>query len=86
MKLLIICIIVFLIIVYGYTFIRIKKRRRSNASMNHIKEFHDKYHPELSNNYLTNSKPSVMDFVDKNEFVADIQKEVHDNTFIKEFH
>ena len=42
MKLLITVIVVFLIIVYGYTYIRYKKRRRQMIT-NHVKEFHDKY-------------------------------------------
>lgn len=47
MKLLITVIVVFIIIVYGYTFIHYKKKRRQ--SMDHVQEFHEKYKIKKSN-------------------------------------
>ncbi len=86
MKLLITVIVVFLIIVYGYTYIRYKKKRRQ--SMDHVKEFHEKYnnkrstgnkavadvHPSSTNTDASTYQP--IDFMDKDEFVSDIQSEV----------
>lgn len=90
MKLLITVIVVFLIIVYGYTYIRYKKKRRQ--SMNHVQEFHEKYknkksninkaasNHQLSANTNTDDTDSYqpIDFMDKDEFVSDIQSEVRE--------
>lgn len=86
MKLLVTIIVVFLIIVYGYTYIRYKKKRRQ--SMDHVQEFHEKYnnkrssenkavaddHPSSTNTNANAYQP--IDFMDKDEFVSDIQSEV----------
>ena len=47
MKLLITVIVVFIIIVYGYTYIHYKNKRRQ--SMDHVQEFHEKYKIKKSN-------------------------------------
>ena len=47
MKLLITLIVVFIIIVYGYTYVHYKKKRRQ--SMDHVQEFHEKYKIKKSN-------------------------------------
>lgn len=95
MKLLITVIVVFLIIVYGYTYIRYKKKRRQ--SMNHVQEFHEKYKNKKSNinkatsdhqlfaNTNTNTDIDTdsyqpIDFMDKDEFVSDIQSEIREQT------
>ena len=95
MKLLITVIVVFIIIVYGYTFIHYKKKRRQ--SMDHVQEFHEKYKIKKSNinetvsnrlsstntntntNADTNTYQSI-DFVDKDEFVSDIRSEVREHS------
>lgn len=91
MKLLITVIVVFLIIVYGYTYIRYKKKRRQ--SMNHVQEFHEKYKNKKSNinkvasdqQLSANTNTDIdtdsyqpIDFMDKDEFVSDIQSEVRE--------
>jgi len=93
MKLLITVIVVFIIIVYGYTFIHYKKKRRQ--SMDHVQEFHEKYKIKKSNinetvsnrlsstntntNADTNTYQSI-DFVDKDEFVSDIRSKVREHS------
>lgn len=93
MKLLITVIVVFIIIVYGYTFIHYKKKRRQ--SMDHVQEFHEKYKIKKSNinetvsnrlscantntNADTNTYQSI-DFIDKDEFVSDIRSEVREHS------
>lgn len=95
MKLLITVIVVFIIIVYGYTFIHYKKKRRQ--SMDHVQEFHEKYKIKKSNinetisnrlssantnadtNTNTNTYQSI-DFIDKDEFVSDIRSEVREHS------
>ena len=88
MKLLITVIVVFLIIMYGYTYIRYKKKRRQ--SMDHVQEFHEKYNKKRStgNEAASDDRPSStntdtnaykpIDFMDKDEFVSDIQSEVRE--------
>lgn len=93
MKLLITVIVVFLIIVYGYTYIRYKQKRRQ--SIDHVQEFHEKYknkksniNKAVSNHQLspnTNINADIdtdlylpIDFMDKDEFVSDIQSEIHE--------
>lgn len=91
MKLLITVIVVFLIIVYGYTYIRYKKKRRQ--SMNHVQEFHEKYKNKKSNinkaasdhQLFANTNTDIdtdsyqpIDFMDKDEFVSDIQSEIRE--------
>ena len=90
MKLLITVIVVFLIIVYGYTYIRYKKKRRQ--SMDHVQEFHEKYNNKRSvrneaavDDHLSSVNTNIdanayqpIDFMDKDEFVSDIQSEVRE--------
>ena len=88
MKLLITIIVVFLIIMYGYTYIRYKKKSRQ--SMDHVQEFHEKYNNKRStgNEAASDDHPSStnadanvyqpVDFMDKDEFVSDIQSEVRE--------
>ena len=91
MKLLITVIVVFLIIVYGYTYIRYKKKR--TQSMEHVQEFHEKYKNkkpnineaasdhQLSANTTLNSDTDTyqpIDFLDRDEFVSDIQSEIRE--------
>lgn len=95
MKLLITVIVVFIIIVYGYTFIHYKKKRRQ--SMDHVQEFHEKYKIKKSNinetlsnrlsstNTNTNADTNTntyqsIDFIDKDEFVSDIRSEVREHS------
>lgn len=91
MKLLITVIVVFIITVYGYTYIHYKKKRRQ--SMDHVQEFHEKYKIKKSNinetvsdrlssantntNADTNTYQSI-DFIDRDEFVSDIQSEIRE--------
>lgn len=95
MKLLITVIVVFIIIVYGYTYIHYKKKSRQ--SMDHVQEFHEKYKIKKSNinetvsdrlssantnadtNTNTNTYQSI-DFIDKDEFVSDIRSEVREHS------
>ena len=87
MKLLITVIVVFLIIVYGYTYIRYKKKRRQ--SIDHVQEFHEKYKNKKANikeaasdrqlSANTNADTDIyepIDFMDRDEFISDIQSEV----------
>lgn len=78
MKLLITVIVVFLIIMYGYAYIRYKKKRRQ--PMDHVQEFHEKYkdHSVCVNTDANTYQP--IDFMDKDEFVSDIQSEVREQT------
>lgn len=89
MKLLITVIVVFLIIMYGYAYIRYKKKRRQ--PMDHVQEFHEKYKNKKPNKIEMTSDHSVcvntdantyqpIDFMDKDEFVSDIQSEVREQT------
>lgn len=78
MKLLITVIVVFLIIVYGYTYIRYKKRRKQMIT-DHVKEFHDKYQ-KSGLHQCTNSSNDTqavnanafqpIDFMDKDALAA----------------
>lgn len=92
MKLLITVIVVFLIIVYGYTYIRYKKKRRQSTT-DHVHEFHEKYKNKKSNinkaasdhqlsaNTTLNSDTDTyqpIDFLDRDEFVSDIQSEIRE--------
>ena len=85
MKLLITVIVVFIIIVYGYTFIHYKKKRRQ--SMDHVQEFHEKYKIKKSNinetvsDHLSSANTNQsIDFIDKDEFVSDIRSEVREHS------
>lgn len=90
MKLLITVIVVFLIIVYGYTYIRYKKKRRQSTT-DHVHEFHEKYNNKKSNinkaasDHQLSANTDIdtdiyqpIDFMDKDEFVSDIQSEVRE--------
>ncbi len=90
MKLLITVIVVFLIIVYGYTYIRYKKKRRQSTT-DHVHEFHEKYknkksninkaasdHQLSANTDIDTDTYQPIDFMDKDEFVSDIQSEVRE--------
>lgn len=96
MKLLITVIVVFIIIVYGYTYIHYKKKRRQSI-MDHVQEFHEKYKIKKSNinetvsdrlssantNTNTNADTNTyqsIDFIDKDEFVSDIRSEVREHS------
>ena len=71
MKLLITVIVVFIITVYGYTYIHYKKKR--TQSMDHVQEFHEKYKnkkPNINEAASEHSTESTNATVSCGKFVA----------------
>lgn len=74
MKLLILFIIAFLVLIYVYTFIRLRKKQQ-NRSINTIADFNKKYHPEKKRSSESNTKEkkyitkysSQIDYMTKDE-------------------
>lgn len=75
MKLFIILIIIFLVVVYLFTYIRYKKNKRH--PINTVQQFHDTYLKQADRS----SKESIdhsMDYLIKEELFSEIQAELHE--------
>ena len=80
MKLLIIGIIIFLVIMYVYTYVKYKKRKNSHISA--VEDFHRKYHkersdkvPDLDDNFTTYKTKynSNLDYIGRKQLVEECQ-------------
>lgn len=93
MKLLITVIVVFIIIVYGYTYIRYKKKRRQSmnhvqefhekyknkkSNINKAASDHQLFANTNTNTDIDTDSYQPIDFMDKDEFVSDIQSEIRE--------
>ena len=70
-KVLIVVIVAFVIAVYVYTFIKVRKRRKMLDNMNSVEDF--------KNRYKKNDDPvsfAGMDFIEKDEYHRQIQEEL----------
>lgn len=75
-KVIVLVIVLFLIIVYVYTFIKIRKKRKAqNKPLSSVEKFHQKFLEEEKKD--TDDMNLPRDFVDKDEFISVIQKEIH---------
>lgn len=82
MKLLLIGIIVFLVILYIYTFVKYKKRKNSHVSV--VEDFKRKYHNKDSNMELNTQEDSYvmyktkfnsdLDYIEPEELVKECQE------------
>lgn len=81
MKYTLIAVVAFLIVIYAYTFIKHRKKKDSQAST--VKEFRKKYlkedlqeNPNIPQGYTRYQTKynSSIDYVDKNEFLKEINE------------
>lgn len=77
MKILIFLIIVFLVIVYLFTYIRYKRMRRKKIDA--VQSFHDTYDDACHATDRPSANTGCVDFVDKEEFISEIQAEICEN-------
>lgn len=73
MKSLIFVIVVFIVIVNVFTFIKIRKRRNNTRSINSVEKFHNNFNIEIPN---TESDIKI-DYIGKEELHKQIQEELH---------
>lgn len=90
MKILLIIIIAFLVLIYAYTFIKYKKRKQNQINTvetyrkNYIERINAKSSPkydEYKDNDIrrhVTKYNSSLDYVERNDFLDDINKQKHD--------
>ncbi|MCR4991062.1 MAG: hypothetical protein K6A38_09385 [Lachnospiraceae bacterium] len=85
-------LVVFIIIVYVYTFIKWRKRRKSNKE-SEIDKFKSKYIDKVDRNKYINTDNTDkngdtedlrIDYIDKNEYISEIQAAVHASDYLND--
>lgn len=81
MKSVIIVIVVFIVFVNAFTFIKIRKRRNITSSINSVEKFHKDHNIDVKEFGIHDQ----MDYIGREELHEMIQEELHSNDKKKKF-